>query len=491
MDLRPGSKVYGQSKSDEYEIVEFINSGGFSIVYKIEKYDTKEIFALKTISTANLREKEVHALINEGKLAPTIKHQNVVDVTFFHDGLQYAELPPYIIMEYLPGTLTKVMDEKKESSEKFDNNELGAMFLQLSEGMKAINSKLIHRDIKPDNILLSKDTLKISDFGLSKVVGAATRTHTFKGVQDIRYKSPESWKLEENTIQMDVYSMGIVFYELATLESPYIVEHRGDVFEAWKNAHFFQNPEIPKTKNTRLDNNLSQLIMRMIAKRPEERYSNWDEVIRRIQAGQQEEEKTVIDVTKLVEKAIQTREQEEKARLEYELSLKKKEELEKTVQYRCQELATAFKEVVEAFNDQYEGPKITFKQAYERPVQIFTAETQKGGVVTLFVQPIYEDLEFKGQKILAWGLFKNTLGKGFNVMLLLSNPEDLYGSWICLHNTHSPMARKTDRRPDPFPFDPYEQFCEEIKVVGAIHIYQTKVSRFEKEMIPALFEDIL
>lgn len=493
MDLRPGDTVYGENESEEYEIVEFINSGAFGFVYKIKKSKTGDFFALKTVPTAYLNEDELKALMNEGSHAPSVKHQNVVDVTYFHDGTQYEGLPPYIIMEYVPGgTLKDVLDEQRRSSRPFDNDQLIAMFLQLAEGMKAINSQLIHRDLKPDNILLSEDTLKISDFGLSKVVGAATRTQTFKGIQHIHYMAPEAWSLEENTIQMDIYSMGIVFYELATLLHPYDLKAEGDIFEAWKDAHHFQNAEVPTTKNSSLNTHLSQLIMKMIAKKPGDRYSNWDEIIQRIRAGE-EEEKTDIDVGKLVEKAIQTKEKEEKERLEREKMRKAQEELTKAVHYQYEELVAGLAEVVDAFNSQYEGPNIELHDTSREftPAKILAATIPGRGSVDLFVQPIYDDMEFRRQKVRAWGYFKNNNGRGFNVVLVLNKPEDLYGNWICLHNEQSPLARRVKTRPEPFPFQPFSEFREEIKHVNSIHVYQTRVAAFETGMILPLFEDIL
>lgn len=493
MDLRPGDKVYGQDENEKYEIVEFIKSGAFGFVYKIRKSGTDELFALKTIPTGYLDDGQLRALVNEGKLAPSIKHKNVVNVISFHDGSQYPGLPPYIIMEYLPdGTLQQLLDNQRKSSKPFPNEELTAMFLQLAEGMKAINSKLIHRDLKPDNILLSKTTLKISDFGLSKVVGAATRTYSFKGIQHIQYMAPEAWRLETNTLQMDIYSMGIVFYELATLSHPYSVKAGTDIIEAWRDVHFFQKPELPTAKIPKLNTHLSQLIMKMIAKKPEDRYRSWDEIIQRIQTAQ-EEEKPKIDVGKLVQKAIQTKEKEEKQRLEAERKQKEKEDLDKTVQFRCDELLTGLQDIVDAFNTSYEGPKFKISETSTHAIaaKIFSASFPRGGAVNLLVEPVYKNMDLDGKKILAWGYFKNSNGKGFNVVLIKDNPEDLYGYWLCLHNEHSGFVRKKDDRPDPFPFDTFEEFDKEIQHIHALHIYQTAVAHFSKDMLIPLFEDVL
>src|SRR5437867_7017735 len=91
----------------------------------------------------------------------------------------------------------------------------------IAAGAQAINERLIHRDIKPDNIIITENDIpKIGDFGISKVLGAATRPESFKGGQHLRYMAPEGWSMTTNTPKLDVYSTGIVFYEMITGEHP-------------------------------------------------------------------------------------------------------------------------------------------------------------------------------------------------------------------------------------------------------------------------------
>ncbi|GAH94631.1 unnamed protein product, partial [marine sediment metagenome] len=142
------------------------------------------------------------------------------------------------------------------------------IMLQIAQGAKEINSKIVHRDIKPDNILVSSDTFKISDFGLSKLVAEQTRTRTFKGMGPIQYIAPEAWQLQKNTPQMDVYSVGLVFHEILTLKHP-LLELVSDPshVEAWREAHLFTT--VPDVRETRPDVTLqlAQLLGRMISKR--------------------------------------------------------------------------------------------------------------------------------------------------------------------------------------------------------------------------------
>lgn len=150
--------------------------------------------------------------------------------------------------------------------------------------MKAINAKLVHRDLKPDNILLdtAAGALKIGDFGLGKLVGAATRSRTLKGTNHVMYTAPEAWQNQANTPAMDMYAMGIVFFELATLRHPYRVDPSADPLDAWRRAHLSQTPADPRALNPALPLDLAQLITKMMAKRPDDRFRDWDEVLTRL-----------------------------------------------------------------------------------------------------------------------------------------------------------------------------------------------------------------
>ena len=200
MDLSHKDIVYDE-KEDEYEIIEHIGSGGFSHVYKIGKKIDNSIWALKTIHPIVNNKQDIKAILNEGRNALKIRNENVISYIYFHDGTKFNNLPPYIIMEYANGgNLEVFINSNKESQKYIENSVLLLMFRQLINGMKAINSHLIHRDIKPLNILFHDDILKIADFGLSKIVNQSTRSSTFKGSGTYAYIAPEAWEYKDNTI---------------------------------------------------------------------------------------------------------------------------------------------------------------------------------------------------------------------------------------------------------------------------------------------------
>lgn len=155
-------------------------------------------------------------------------------------------------MEYANnGTLRDIINQRKRTKSFYSTEELFGIFRQLANGMNDINSLLVHRDIKPENILLCGSVLKITDFGLSKVAVEKTRTITFKGGGTPLYMSSEAWDFSKNTIQMDIYSKGIIFYELAALEYPYSPMPRTQ--EDAKNLHMYSPIQNIGNFNSRLD----------------------------------------------------------------------------------------------------------------------------------------------------------------------------------------------------------------------------------------------
>jgi len=487
MDLRPGDTIFGKTENDEYTIIRMLGSGQFGVVYEAQDSDGMSL-ALKTIITASADATTLQSFINEGQLATEIQHENVVRYFFFHDGRQYPQFPPYILMEYADGgTLDDLLEEHKSRNEHFEANELRALLLQLASGMKAINEKLVHRDIKPDNILLAHSILKISDFGLSKIVGAATRSRTFKGINHIKYCAPEAWRLEENAPAMDIYSMGIVFYEVAALEYPYPAKQMGDIVESFKNAHLFEPPIDPRVYNPDLDIGLAQMILKMLSKRPDQRYSSWDQIIQRLQSTQSSSA-NVRNVGPLVERALERHKQAEDAHLRAQEEAKQKREYKESVVYCFREIVTAAREIVDAFNDASEFVKLSL---YENASLSFLVYVEgRDSPIKAEVTTIYGEHELEGQPIKAWGYIKAPSGRGFNLLLVATSPDDLYGQWKALFASHNALYGKPDSRPEPFPFE-IRELPREIQVLRAMHIYSTSVRAFKPEMLNPLIEEIL
>src|SRR2546423_878416 len=121
--------------------------------------------------------------------------------------------------------------------------------------------------------------LNIRDFGISKFIDESTRSHTFKGGQHIAYMAPEGWRNQANTFKLDVYSVGLVFYQILALKHPLAskVTDLGNFLE-WERVHLYENCPDVRTFRNELPVSISQLLSRMVNKRPSDR-PHWDEVL--------------------------------------------------------------------------------------------------------------------------------------------------------------------------------------------------------------------
>lgn len=490
MDLRIGNVVFGKTEHDEYTVVRLIDSGGFGTVYEISD-ESGNSLALKTILTGLLDNTRLKALQNESRLATEIVHPNVTRVFYFHDGSQYASLPPYMIMEYADGgTLKDLIIGRKSTAQFIPSVDLRQMFVELASGMQAINSKLVHRDVKPDNILLVNNKMKVSDFGLSKVIGAATRSHTFKGINHVMYCAPEAWRQDENLPSMDMYSMGITFYELATLQHPYTVDTTGDFVDAWKMAHFAQPAQDPRNFNQQLDFQLAQIILKMMSKRPSDRYQSWDALLERLNVPELDQ-RTAPNVSRLVDVASTKHQRNENRRLQQEeLNIQRKERQE-LLRFSFREIVDSAVEIVVSFNERSEFEKLKIR----KDVLGFSIFSNQGGgelpTVRCGVTSQMSEIALSQWEIVrGWGLIKAPSGRGFNLLLIASGNNDLYGRWQTLHVTHNPIIAPRDERPEPFGLELHE-LEKKIHSLNAIDVYQYERRTFENQMLVPLIEELL
>jgi serine/threonine protein kinase len=292
MVLSVGSEVYGAAKT-RYRVVGRIDQGAFSELYKIVSEDDGQAYTLKTVSALPPQDDELDALANEGRIATLIDHSNVIRVYHFHDGYEHPGLSPYLIMEHADGgSLQDILENQRRAGVQFGIDRLYNMLAELAGAMKAVNEVLIHGDIKPDNILIHDGRLKISDFGISCLIGeaglaggedfaggAAGEAAGARVLQHVRYMAPEIWQHRGRTIQADMYSMGIVFYELATLEHPYEAGSPGHPVDSWREAHLHATAALPERLNPELPPGIARVIESMLAKRPEARPASWSEII--------------------------------------------------------------------------------------------------------------------------------------------------------------------------------------------------------------------
>src|SRR3984893_18185179 len=213
----PIGTTFAGPNDEIFKTSDFLGQGAFGEVYRAVGETSGRVVAVKLLPLGALADTESKiALLNEIKTAQQIKHPNVVQVLYVNDGTSSA-IGPYVVMEFISGgTLANVL----LAGAQIPLERAIEMMLDVAQGTKAINEKLIHRDIKPDNVLIEGSKLKKGDFGISKFVDESTRLHTFKGAQHIAYMAPEGWQSQTNTICLDIYSVGLVFYEVLALKHP-------------------------------------------------------------------------------------------------------------------------------------------------------------------------------------------------------------------------------------------------------------------------------
>ncbi len=256
----------GQKINDRYEIIKSIGEGGMANVYLA--YDTilDRNVAIKVLrgDLAN-DEKFVRRFQREALSASSLSHPNIVAMyDVGEDNGLY-----YIVMEYVEGKTLKQLLKKRGSltlSEAID------IMLQLTDGMAhAHDSYIVHRDLKPQNIMIQDDgQIKITDFGIAMALNSTQLTQTNSVMGSVHYLPPEQAAGKGATIKSDIYSMGIIFYELLTGELPF----KGDsAVEIALKQMKEPLPDVHKLNND-IPQSIENTILKSTAKNPKNRYDD-------------------------------------------------------------------------------------------------------------------------------------------------------------------------------------------------------------------------
>ena len=254
----------GQKINDRYEILKTIGEGGMANVYLA--YDTilERNVAVKILrgDLAN-DEKFVRRFQREALSASSLSHPNIVEVyDVGEDNGVY-----YIVMEYIDGKHLKQLLKRRG---KLTLNEVIDIMLQITDGMAcAHDSYIIHRDIKPQNIMiLDSGIVKITDFGIAMALNSTQLTQTNSVMGSVHYLPPEQASGKGSTIQSDIYSMGILMYELLSGKLPY----RGDNAVEIALKHLKEELPSIRTECPDLPQAVENVILKACAKNPKNRY---------------------------------------------------------------------------------------------------------------------------------------------------------------------------------------------------------------------------
>lgn len=266
-------KIVGALLDGRYRLDSLIGFGGMAVVYKATdikvNHNTVAIKLLKREAACD--EIVVKRFKNECRAERDLKHPHIVSV---FDVQTEGELK-YMVMEYVDGvTLKKYLTEIKKGP--LDTDEIISCVYQVLRALSCAHAEgIIHRDIKPQNImLLENGRIKVMDFGIAKLPNAETVTVTDKAVGTVYYMSPEQASGKKIDTRSDIYSVGAMLYELATGEMPFT----GDTPVAILMKHVNEKPIPPRAKNPNIPYGLEQIILCAMSKNPNDRFDNVDEM---------------------------------------------------------------------------------------------------------------------------------------------------------------------------------------------------------------------
>lgn len=256
----------GQKINDRYQIIKSIGEGGMANVYLA--YDT---ILDRNVAVKVLRgdlatdEKFVRRFQREALSASSLSHPNIVEVyDVGEDNGQY-----YIVMEYIEGCQLKQLLKKRG---RLTLSEVIDIMLQITDGLSvAHDAYIIHRDIKPQNIMiLDSGLVKITDFGIAMAMNSTQLTKTNSVMGSVHYLPPEQANGKGSTLQSDIYSMGILMYELLTGELPY----KGDNAVEIALKHLKEKIPSVREKLPEIPQSVENIIIKATAKNPKNRYAD-------------------------------------------------------------------------------------------------------------------------------------------------------------------------------------------------------------------------
>ena len=263
----------------DFKIENAINSGGMGDVYQAKQVSLDRPVALKVLQTKHSDDKEyIDGLYREARAAAKISHPNVVQAYAVGED----EGIFFFAMELVRGNTFKEI--LKEKGGKLDFTQASSVIRDVARALSAAwkEQKLVHQDIKPDNIMLDANGFaKLADLGLAKnatsVQNIEDDSNEVLGTP--QYISPEQLTGVPTDVRSDIYSLGATFYQFVTGRYAYVADSLDDL----PRLHVEGNLEPPKSVNPELPDALNDIIVKMMARQPEQRYQNPDELIKDIE----------------------------------------------------------------------------------------------------------------------------------------------------------------------------------------------------------------
>jgi Serine/threonine protein kinase len=268
-------KYIGKVLDGRYEILEEVGNGGMAVVYKAKDFDTGSIVAVKILREEYLDNEEFcRRFRNESRAIALLNHPNIVKI---FDVCNSPSLQ-YIVMEYIDGISLKDYIEQQrvvrvKEAVHFTTQILRALMHAHSKG-------IVHRDIKPQNImLLSNGRIKVTDFGIARLTNSQTSTITDKAIGSVHYIAPEQARGAATDARADLYSVGVMLYEMLTGKLPFDANSAVSVAVMQLQA----DPKMPRQINPNIPVGLEEITIQAMQKDPNARYQSAAEMLQDIE----------------------------------------------------------------------------------------------------------------------------------------------------------------------------------------------------------------
>lgn len=277
----------GQKINDRYEIIKTIGEGGMANVYLANDTILDRKVAIKVLrGDLSNDEKFIRRFKREALSVSNLSHPNIVEV--YDVGEEDGNY--YIVMEYIEGKTLKQLLQKRGA---LTLNEVIDIMTQLTDGLAhAHEAYIIHRDIKPQNIMIEDNGLvKITDFGIAMALNSTQLTQTNSVMGSVHYLPPEQANGKGSTVKSDIYSLGILMYELLTGSVPF----KGDTAVEIALKHMKEKIPSIRKQNPTIPQSIENIVLKATAKNPKNRYDNVRDMYKDLQTAlQRDNEKRLV-----------------------------------------------------------------------------------------------------------------------------------------------------------------------------------------------------